>query len=251
MKEYKYKRPKEKTLIIGRNPVLIALESDEDMDKVLINSESSGEPLPKIISLARAKNIPLVKVPKAKLDAITDKNHQGVLAFRSPIDFQRVEDVIPLLFEQGLVPRVVVLDGISDVRNAGAIARSAHCFNMNAILVGSKGSAALNEDAVKTSAGALLRMPICRETMLRDAVTSLKNSGLKIYATTLNPNAKSLYETKFEGPLAILLGAEDLGVSNELLQLADEEIFIPMPAEFDSLNVSVAAGIVFYEINRP
>jgi len=250
MKTYTYKRPREKVLIIGRNPVLLALDNDEDLEKILINKESTGDGIHRIITITRNRNIPLVKVPRGKLDAITDKNHQGIIAFRAPVDYQVVSDVVPALFEQGVVPRLVILDGVTDVRNAGAIARSAYCFGINALVVGSKGSAALNEGAVKASAGALLQIPVCRERVLRDAVIYLRECGFRIIATDRKAGAITLPKIDFSGPLAIVLGSEGKGISAILDKLAHVHVTIPMPGQFDSLNVSVAAGIIFYEMNR-
>ena len=180
---------------------------------------------------------------------MTRQNHQGVVAMISEITYQKIETILPSVYEQGKVPLVLVLDRITDVRNLGAIARTAECSGVDAILIPEKGSAQVNQDAIKTSAGALYKVPVCRYSSARESVTFLKNSGLKIIAATEKANS-DYTDVDMTQPLALILGSEESGISAELLGMADELIQIPIMGEIQSLNVSVAAGVILYEILR-
>jgi 23S rRNA (guanosine2251-2'-O)-methyltransferase len=193
--------------------------------------------------------VPVQKVPLEKLNRITLKNHQGVIAFISPVTFQHIEDIIPSIYEEGRMPFIVVLDGVTDVRNFGAIARTCECAGVDAIVVPIKGGAALNGDAVKTSAGALLKIPVCREHNIVNALKFIVSSGIKVVAAT-EKASQNYTETSMSEPLAIVMGAEDEGVSPEILRLCDNMVKIPMLGTIDSLNVSVAAGVLIYEAVR-
>jgi len=188
-------------------------------------------------------------VPIEKLNKITTKNHQGVVAFISAVTYQRIEDIIPTIYEEGRMPFIVVLDGVTDVRNFGAIARTCECAGVDAIVIPTKGGAAINADAVKTSAGALLSIPVCREANLTNVLKFLASSGIKIVAAT-EKASMNYTESSMTEPIAIVMGSEDEGVAPEHLRICDDMIRIPLLGSIDSLNVSVAAGVLIYEAVR-
>jgi 23S rRNA (guanosine2251-2'-O)-methyltransferase len=202
-----------------------------------------------LLAEAKNSNIPIQYVPGAKIDSITRKNHQGVLAWLSAVEYQNIATLLPAIYEKGEDPLILVLDGISDVRNFGAIVRSADCLGAHAIIIPEKGSVRAGGDAVKTSAGSLLHFPICREQSLTKSIEFLKNSGLKIAGAT-ERSASSLHDSQLAGPIAVILGSEDRGMSREMESMCDIRIKIPMSGKTGSLNVSVAAGIVLYEVSR-
>ena len=226
-----------------------ALKSGKEIEKILIQKGLRGEGFQQLHTLVREMEIPIQFVPLEKLDRMTRQNHQGVVAMISEITYQKIETILPSVYEQGKVPLVLVLDRITDVRNLGAIARTAECSGVDAILIPEKGSAQVNQDAIKTSAGALYKVPVCRYHSSRESVTFLKNSGLKIIAATEKANA-DYTDVDMTQPLALILGSEESGISAELLGMADELIQIPILGEIQSLNVSVAAGVILYEILR-
>jgi 23S rRNA (guanosine2251-2'-O)-methyltransferase len=189
------------------------------------------------------------QVPVEKLNRLTLKNHQGVVAFISPIIYQKIENIIPEIFEKGETPLILVLDCITDVRNMGAIARTAECAGVQAIVVPSKGSAQINPDAVKTSAGALYKIPVCRHDNLVQTVRFLQESGLQIVCCTEKTN-DFIYKPDYSAPTAIVMGSEEDGVRNEIIRIADHLAKIPMYGEIESLNVSVATGVILYEAIR-
>ena len=195
------------------------------------------------------RDIQVQRVPVERLDRFTRKNHQGVIAFLSAITYERIEDIIPFLYENGKDPFIVLLDGITDVRNFGAIARTCEVAGVDAIVIPAKGSVTVNADAVKTSAGALLKLPVCKEQSLTEAIRFLKNSGVKVVAAT-ERGAADYTNTDYTGPVAIVMGAEDTGVSSENLRIVDNLVKIPQFGTIGSLNVSVAAGILIYEAVR-
>lgn len=238
-----------KDLIFGIHPVLEAIESGKEINKILILRSEQNENLLKIIQLARKKNIAVQRVPQEKLNRVTRKNHQGVLAFLSPITYDILDEILPRMFEEGKNPLIVVLDGVTDVRNMGAICRSAECMGANAVVLPSKGGALINSDAVKTSAGAIFNLSICKVDELKDALNLIKQSGLNIVACTEKGN-KLLSEGQFSNPTAVILGAEDTGINHQLLKMADQELRIPMSGKTESLNVAVSAGVVLYECAR-
>ena len=200
-------------------------------------------------SALKGWDIPIQRVPVEKLNRITMKNHQGVIALMSAVEFQKIEHVVPDLFEAGEMPFVVVLDGVTDVRNLGAIARTCDGAGVHAMVVPGSHTASINADAVKTSAGALHSLPVCRSMNLRDAVLFLKNSGLRIVAASEKSDVRYTQEN-MTGPIAIVMGAEDTGVSPEILKLCDATVSIPLFGKIASLNVSVAGGILLYEVVR-
>lgn len=235
------------SIIYGFHSVKEALNTATPFDKILFRKGIKSEAFTEIFQEIREKGIPYQFVPKQKLDNITRKNHQGVIAFIAPVEIQRIEDILPGLFEQGKNPFLMILDKITDVRNFGAITRTAKCAGVDAIIVPEKNSAGINKDAVKTSAGALLKVPICRTKDLIQSAQYIKDSGLQLVAT--NEDSKfEYYNVDYTKPTALIMGAEDTGVSMKILQLADSTVKIPMSGEIGSLNVSVAAGIMMYEV---
>ena len=235
-----------KDLIWGIHSIEEALDKSIPIFKVFVNKNSSNTKINTLLKKFKIAGIPVQKVPNEKLNKFTRKNHQGIVAVVSPIEFQQIENLLPLWFEQGKQPLVVVPDGVSDVRNFGAIVRSAVCMNANAIIIPSTGSASINSDTVKTSAGAIFKIPVCRTNSLYNTVKYLKNSGLQIMAAT-EKGTTQVNEADLTAPTAIIMGDEGKGVSNQLLKISDFWIKIPMAENFDSLNVSVSAGIILYE----
>lgn len=240
---------KEKDMIFGIRAVIEAAEAGKDIDKVLVKRELSGELFKQLQEVLRRYEIPMQRVPVERIDRITRKNHQGVIAFTSAVTYQKLENIIPVLYEEGKNPFFVVLDGVTDVRNFGAIARTCEVAGVDALVIPARGSASVNADAIKTSAGALHSLPVCREQNLKDAVIFLKNSGIQVVAAT-EKAAKNYTEVDFSVPVAILMGSEDEGVSPEILRICDELVKIPQFGTIQSLNVSVAAGVMMYEVIR-
>ncbi|MDQ1086272.1 MULTISPECIES: 23S rRNA (guanosine(2251)-2'-O)-methyltransferase RlmB [unclassified Siphonobacter] len=232
--------------IFGIQPVLEAIRAGKEIDKLLVQRELGNV---EVLEFARLRNIPTQKVPKQKLDQITRKNHQGVIAFISAIHYAKLENVVADIFEQGKTPLLLVLDRVTDVRNFGAIARTAECAGVQALVIPAKGGAQINSDAMKTSSGALNFLPVCRENDLLETVRFLQNSGIQVVACT-EKVSKTLYEADFSVPTAIILGSEEDGISDQLLRTADELVSIPMAGRVASLNVSVANGIILYEAIR-
>lgn len=232
--------------IFGTRPVIEALKSGRDLEKILIQRGLRSESYAELMSLLKESSVPYQYVPAPKLHRITRKNHQGIIAFVSEVTYQRIEDVLPMIFERGEVPFILVLDRITDVRNFGAIARSAECAGIHAIIIPQKGGAQLNADAVKTSAGALHTIPVCREENLEVALKYMKESGLKIISAS-EKGRRDYFEVVMLEPLAILMGSEEDGVSDSLLRLSDDIVKIPLKGSINSLNVSVASGILLFE----
>jgi 23S rRNA (guanosine2251-2'-O)-methyltransferase len=216
---------------------------------VLVKRELQGELFKELQDVLTLHEIPMQKVPLERIDRITRKNHQGVLAFMSAVTYQKIEDIIPMLYEQGKNPFIVVLDGITDVRNFGAIARTCEVAGVDAIVIPARGSVRVSADAIKTSAGALHTIPVCRELNIRDAVQFLRNSGVKVVAAT-EKAAENYTTSTYVDPVAILMGAEDEGISPELLKISDDLVRLPVFGTIQSLNVSVAAGVMLYEVIR-
>lgn len=240
---------KEKEMIFGIRAVIEAIEAGKEIDKVIIRRELQGDLSKELLGLLKTSNIPVQRVPSERLDRFTRKNHQGVIAFLSAITYEHIEDIVPFLYENGKDPFIVLLDGVTDVRNFGAIARTCEVAGVDAIVIPAKGSVTVNADAVKTSAGALLKIPVCKEQNLTTAIQFLKNSGIKVVAAT-ERGAQNYTEADYKGPVAIVMGAEDTGVSNENLRIVDNLVKIPQFGTIGSLNVSVAAGVLIYEVIR-
>jgi len=244
--------PKERErgeLIFGIRPVIEAINAGRTVEKVLIKKGLIGELSQEVVDLVKCNNIPMSLVPIEKLNRVTTKNHQGVIAYMSPIEFAQMEDLIPALFEAGKVPLVVMLDQITDVRNFGAIARSAECAGADAIIIPTQGSAQINADALKTSAGALNIIPVCRVKLLKYASLFLKQSGFQIIAAN-EKSSSTLYDIDFKIPTVIVMGAEDTGVSAEILRMANYIVQIPLMGKIESLNVSAAASVMLFEAVR-
>lgn len=237
---------KDSEMIFGLRAVIEALEAGQELDKIFVRRESRSDLMQTLLTAVGERSIPIRKVPVEKLDRLTRKNHQGVIAFKASTTYYRLHEVIPVLYEEGLDPFIVVLDGITDVRNFGAIARTCECAAVDAIVIAEQNAVSVNGDAIKTSAGALSRIAVCRERTMGDILHYLKDSGVRIVGAT---EKSDLTYTKgnYTGPLALVLGAEDTGLSPLTMELADELVSIPLLGEIGSLNVSVAGGIIMYE----
>lgn len=240
---------KENELIFGIRAVIEAVQADKEIDKILVKRDLQGELVRELFDVLKGRDIPVQRVPAERLDRFTRKNHQGVIAFIPAVTYQRLEDIIPFVYEQGKDPFIVLLDGITDVRNFGAIARSCECAGVDAIVIPSKGSVTVNADAMKTSAGALHVLPVCKEKSINQAIRFLQASGVKVYAAS-EKAVDNYTDIAYEGPVAIVMGAEDTGVSSENLRICDNMIKIPQFGTIGSLNVSVATSILVYEVVR-
>lgn len=237
---------KDSNIIFGVKPVIEAINAGKEIDKLYIQRDITGAGLSELRNAIKKAKIPFSHVPVQKLNKMTNSNHQGVVGYISPIDLVDIETLVPNLFEQGKTPFILLLDKITDVRNFGAIARTAECAGVNAIVVPKRESAQINGDALKTSAGALNRIAVCKVNNLTDTVMFLQASGISIVACTEKTD-QSIYEADYKKPVAIVMGSEEKGVSNQILKIADAKGKIPMLGEVTSLNVSVAAGIIIYE----
>ena len=236
--------------IFGIHPILEAIRAGKDIEKVFMQKGTGNTLMSELYKEITEYKIPFQFVPPEKLNhLVKSKNHQGVVALLSPITYQNIEDIIPTAFEKGETPLVIILDRITDVRNMGAIARTAECSGVHAMIVPAKGSAQINSDAIKTSAGAIFNLPVCRSENLKNTIDFLKRSGLQILACTEKAK-KYINEINFSIPTAILIGSEEDGISTEYMRLCDMEASIPLLGETASLNVSVAAGMVLYEVMR-
>ncbi|GAB2613013.1 23S rRNA (guanosine(2251)-2'-O)-methyltransferase RlmB [Belliella aquatica] len=239
----------DKDFIFGTRAVMEAINAQKDIDKILVNKDLNNEIIKELLSLAKEEKIPVVRVPEAKLNRTTRKNHQGVLAHISAIQYASLDNVIDECFSKGIAPLILVLDRITDVRNFGAMARTADCAGVHAIVIPEKGSAQINSDAVKTSAGALNFLPVCRVKNLYYTVKDLKKMGLSVVSVT-EKTERAMYEADFTVPTALVLGSEEDGISPEIMGISDEFVKIPLSGNIESLNVSVAAGVVIYEAIR-
>ncbi len=235
--------------VFGTQSVLETLRSDKDIEKILVQRNVKNEAIGEIIRLAKDLNVPVAQVPVEKMNRITRKNHQGIVAFVSSVLYSSLDNVITRAYEEGKVPFIIILDQVTDVRNFGAIARTAECAGVDAIVIPSKGSAQINGDAMKTSSGALNFIPVCREEYLRDAITYLKESGLQIFACS-EKATKTVYQADFTVPTAIMMGNEEKGISPAFLEMSDEHITIPMFGQVSSMNVGVATGVITFEAVR-
>lgn len=240
-------KQQEADYIFGIRAISEAIRSGKEIDKVLVRKGLTGELYLELFAEMKQNNILYTYVPAEKLDRITRKNHQGVIAFISPIAYHNIETIIPTIFEQGRVPFILLLDSLTDVRNIGAIARTAECAGVDAIIVPEKGSAQINADAVKTSAGALHYVPFCRVKSLVNTVKYLKDCGLQVIAAT-EKAADNYFISKLTEPIALVMGAEDTGISEDLLRISDALVRIPTLGQIQSLNVSAAASVLMYEV---
>ena len=233
----------------GIRAVIEAIEAGKDIDRILIKRDIQGNLVRELFAILKGTQIPVQRVPAEKLNRLTTKNHQGVVAFISAVTYQKVEDLVPTLFEEGKSPLFVMLDGVTDVRNFGAISRTCDCADVDAIIIPAHNSVSVNADAMKTSAGALHFLPVCREMNLTNTIKYLKQCGFRIVGATEKGNY-DYTKANFTDPVCIIMGAEDKGIPTEHLSLCDEWIVIPQFGHIQSLNVSVAAGILIYEAVR-
>lgn len=235
--------------IFGIRAVIEALESGKSIDKVFIRRDLGGDLARELFSKLKEYDVLVQRVPQERLNRITMKNHQGVVAMMSPIVYHKLDNLLPSLYEEGVNPFILILDGLTDTRNFGAIGRTADCSGVNGIIIPERNSVSVTPDAVKTSAGGLFYVPVCRERDLVSAVRMLRESGVRVVAAT-EKGARNYTEVDYTVPVAIVMGSEDVGISNEVLRLCDDLVSIPMLGNIGSLNVSVAAGIMMYEVVR-
>lgn len=235
--------------IFGLRAVTEAVNAGKDIDRVLLRKGLTGQQAQDLIKLLKENGILVRTVPAEKLDKITRKNHQGVIAILSAVTYHELGNVVPALYEEGALPFIVVLDGITDVRNFGAIARTCECAGVDAIVIPDHGSVSVGGDAVKTSAGALMTLPVCREHSILHAVRYLKNSGFKVVAVSEKADINYTMASYTE-PTALVMGAEDVGINPDVIRECDTFVSIPMFGNIGSLNVSVAAGVLIYEVVR-
>lgn len=233
--------------IFGTRAVIEAIKAGKTIDKVLIKSGLSNELSKELKDLLKLRQLPFLSVPEAKLQRITRKNHQGVIAYLSPIDFYQLEELVSRTFENGDLPFFIMLDGITDVRNFGAIVRTAECSGVQGIIIPEKGSVGINSDAVKTSAGALYQVPVCKVKSVKNAIEYLQNSGIKVIGAN-EKTEKFYFQESYKNPLCLVMGAEDKGLSQSALKYCDEWVKIPILGKIESLNVSVAAAVLMYEV---
>lgn len=252
MVEYtRNKRPQKRPddFVIGIQPISECIDSGKTVEKLLIRKGLRNDQFKDLFDKVRNLGIPFQFVPEPKLNSISRKNHQGVIAITSPVEYQQLDMLIPSLFENGETPCLLLLDGVTDVRNIGAIARSAECLGAHGIIIGEKNVAPLNSAAVKSSSGALLKVPVCKVKNLRSTVKYLADSGISAIACT-EKGSDSIWETNFTIPHVIIMGAEDIGIAENILEICDSKTQIPMSGTIASLNVSVSAGVILNEVQR-
>ncbi len=235
--------------IYGLRAIIEAIDAGKEIDKIFIKKDLSGELASELFERIRQTRIPVQRVPIERINRITRKNHQGAVAMLSAVTYHRLDHLVPQLYEEGLLPFIVVLDGITDVRNFGAIARTCECAGVDAIVIPEHGSVSVGGDAVKTSAGALHHIPVCRERSVRGAVRFLRENGYKVVAASEKADI-NYTQADYTGPVAIVMGAEDVGIDPEVIKQCDTFVSIPMFGKIGSLNVSVAAGVMMYEVVR-
>lgn len=235
--------------IFGIRAVIEAIDAGKEIDKIFVRRDMRSELTNELMTKIAELGVPVQRVPVEKLNRITTKNHQGVIALLSAVGYQSIEMLVPTWFEEGRLPMVLILDGLTDTRNFGAIARTAECAGFDAIIIPARGSVSITADAIKTSAGALLHLPVSRTFSLVDTARYLQSSGFSIIGAS-EKGAIPYTDADYTGPLAIVMGAEDTGISNEMLRLCDTLAAIPIKGHIGSLNVSVAAGVMMYEAVR-
>lgn len=235
--------------IFGIRAVIEAIEAGRSIDKVMVRRDLTGELSKELFEKIKQYDIVSQRVPAERLNRITMKNHQGVIALLSPVEYTKLEYIVPWLYEEGRNPMIVVLDGITDTRNFGAIGRTAACAGVDAIVIPERNSVSVTPDAIKTSAGGLFHVPVCRERDILSAIKFLKDNGYHIVGAT-EKGAGNYTDANYMNPVAIIMGSEDTGISNDVIRQCDELAAIPIVGEIESLNVSVAAGIMIYEAIR-
>ncbi len=247
MERKQHYQKKERTdIIYGIHSVIEAIKADRELNKILIQKGIQKEVFNELREALTGKHFQLQFVPAQKIDSLTSGNHQGVVAFVTPIEYKEIETLVDQMLEEGKKPTILVLDRITDVRNFGAIARTAECEGVDAILIPSKGSALVSSDAMKASAGALNRIPVCKTDDLKNSLFYLQQSGLRLVACT-EKSATPLYQVNLRGSVAIIMGSEENGITQDLINMSDIKAKIPMRGEISSLNVGVATGMVLYE----
>jgi len=244
-----FKEDNRQDMVYGIRPVLEALNTGNEVEKVFVQRGAGSDAFKELLHKLREHDIPYQVVPAEKLNRLTRKNHQGVVAYISPIAFSNIEHIVPGLYEEGKMPFLLILDRISDVRNFGALLRTAESAGVDAVVIPSKGSAQLNSGTIKSSAGAIYKIPICRAHNLKEVIDFLKSSGIKVAAAT-EKTMHPYFKTDLTGPVAIVMGSEGEGVSGEYLKRADVKLKIPMLGKIESLNVSVAGAVLMYEVVR-
>jgi 23S rRNA (guanosine2251-2'-O)-methyltransferase len=242
-------RPKKSSLIIGRAAVKAAIESGKQIDRIYLQNNVHGKWIEEIKSLALQHHIPINKVPVEKLNGFNVNDHDGCVAQVAKVHYYELQEIISFVVEKGETPLFLILDGITDIRNIGGIARTAYCCGVHAIVIPEKGVGALNEDAILTSAGALEKIAVCRVNSLMKAVDELHLNGIKVFASEMTA-AKNVFDCNFKEPCAVVMGGEEKGIYPALMKICDEKFKIPMAEDFESLNVSVAAGMILYEALR-
>jgi len=240
---------KENEMIFGTRAVIEAIQAGKEVDKILMRRDIQNDLSHQLFNIVKETHIPIQRVPLEKLNRLTRKNHQGVIAFISAVTYQKLEDIVPFLYEEGKTPFIILLDGVTDVRNFGAIARSCECAGVDAIVIPERNSVSVNADAVKTSAGALLSLPVCKEGSITEAIKFLKSSGYKVVAATEKASIEYT-GTSYKDPIAVVMGGEDMGISMDNLRICDEMVQIPIFGNIASLNVSAAAAVLMYEVVR-
>jgi 23S rRNA (guanosine2251-2'-O)-methyltransferase len=241
-----YTRKERTDIIYGIHSVIEAIKADRELNKILIQKGIQKEVFNDLRAALTGKHFQLQFVPAQKIDSLTTGNHQGVVAFVTPIEYQSVETLVDKWLEEGQKPTILVLDRITDVRNFGAIARTAECEGVDAILIPSKGSALVSSDAMKASAGALNRIPVCKTDDLKNSLFYLQQSGLRLIACT-EKSASPLFQVNLRGAVAIIMGSEENGITQDIINMSDIKAKIPMRGSISSLNVGVATGMVLYE----
>ena len=239
-------RPKKSSLIIGRNAVVNAIRSGKLLDRIYLQNTAHGQAIEEIKALAEQHHIPINKVPVEKINGFNITEHEGCVALVAKIQYQDLQEIISFVVEKGETPLFLMLDGITDIRNIGGIARTAFCCGVHAIIIPDKGVGTLNEDAILTSAGALEKIPVCRVGSLMKAIDELHLNGIKVFASEMKAS-KNLFDCDFKEPCAIVMGSEEKGIYPALMKICDEKFKIPMKGDFESLNVSVATGMTLYE----
>jgi 23S rRNA (guanosine2251-2'-O)-methyltransferase len=239
-------RPKKNLLIAGIPSIIDAMNAGKQLERIYLQSTIHSPEAEELKLIAEKFGVPVNKVPFEKIRNFNIENHRGCIAVRSKIHYQDLQDVMSLIVENGEVPMLLMLDGITDIRNIGAIARSAYCCGVHAIVIPEKGVGALNEDAIATSAGALENIPVCRVKNLINAIDEMHLNGIKVFASDMKADV-NIYDINFNEPCAIIMGSEDKGIQPVLYKACDNRFKIPMKKDFESLNVSVAAGIILYE----
>jgi len=237
------------TTIFGIYPILEAISSNINIDKLFIQKGIANPKIDSIVKDLERKNCTISFVPFEKLTKLTQGNHQGIVAITSPIAFRSMDDVVEEVLNTKNNPLFLILDQISDVRNFGAILRTAECTGVDAVIIQKKGGAPVTGDTVKTSAGAIFKIPICKVDHIKDAIYYLQGSGISIIGATEKAE-DNLYKLELKQPLAIVMGSEDKGISKSVLSILDYRASLPLLGEINSLNVSVACGAFLYEIIR-